>query len=395
MIGLRFRDPRTTSRSSRSACRAACSSATTRPQIHTRRRRQARAREERSYDNIEPRRLCGYVASIGLSFFVPWQASLLMAQGATSADSSQTYVAVSRHEMRVFFAPDTSRAWGWSAPSDTTRRRSYSWSVTVEGLDGPRSLSLQVERRDNRARTFPSLETLVRAGTTRFCQPGMMVQCFDATVTATVQNRRVVLTYRDSSAIARMFGQRPASVTTLEDAPAMRAPYRLGQAPVRYVDPQLPQLDSAGRRSAALARRAYEASVNLVRRRISVETGGGALSLAVGDSAQLGVEEWHCLEDSCTPFHDRTNAPRDWGRWSLTDTSVARLYRLGRRAKNWRFAADSERVMTLVALKPGRTIVRAVGVHTAADSVPSRQPVDSVLQMEVLVTPAIRRSQGP
>ena len=308
------------------------------------------------------------------------------------ADSANTYVRVSRRDVRVVFAPETSSTWGWSvAAPGSTHRPSYYWSAIVEGPDGPRTLGLHVGRGDDRARTFPSLESVVRSGSTTLCQPGMVSRCFDARVEAGVEGRRVVLTYRDSAAVSRMFAMRPDSVRTLTEAPGMRGLPALGGAAVRYVDADPTALTAALRTEAARARRAYEASVNRVSRAI----GGGSSSqlvwLAVGDSAQLGIEEWHCLEDVCGPYHGSRNAPRNWGRWSVGDSLVARLHRLNSRLENWRFHADSERVMTIVALRPGRTQVRAAGVHTAADSVPSRTRLDSILTREVLVTPAVAR----
>ena len=129
----------------------------------------------------------------------------------------------------------------------------------------------------------------------------------------------------------------------------------------------------------------------MVSRAIAGGTSTALLWLAVGDSTQLGIEEWHCLDDVCGPYHGSKRAPRTWGRWLVTDSSVARLHRLSSKLRDWRFYADSERVMTLVAMKAGRTVVRAVGVHSAADSVPSRTGLDSILTREVLVTPAVGR----
>ena len=125
------------------------------------------------------------------------------------ADSANTYVRVSRSEMRVVFAPETSSTWGWSpAAPGSTHRPTHYWSAIVEGPDGPRTLGLHVRRDDDRARSFSSLQTVVRSGEATLCQPGMMTQCFDAMIEATVEGHRVVLTYRDSAAVSRMFAMR-------------------------------------------------------------------------------------------------------------------------------------------------------------------------------------------
>ena len=96
------------------------------------------------------------------------------------ADSVE--VLVTRSEVRVRFAPDSATNWGWPASTASTHPLRYAWSATVEGTDGPRSFDLAVKASDTLAAAFPSLDSLVRSGTTSFCQPGMMVRCFPATI---------------------------------------------------------------------------------------------------------------------------------------------------------------------------------------------------------------------
>jgi len=117
----------------------------------------------------------------------------------------------------------------------------------------------------------------------------------------------------------------------------------------------------------------------------------GSLWLEEGDSTQLGIEETHCVEDVCAPYQGPRNLPRTWGTWSSSDTAVARLHRTTAKIDNWRLSPDSARVMTLVALKPGVTKVRASGVHDPADLEPSRIRLDSIVTGDVLVTPRVAR----
>jgi hypothetical protein len=300
------------------------------------------------------------------------------------ADSVE--VLVTRTEVRVRFARDTARRWGWSANPDSTRRLRYAWSATIEGTDGPRSFDLVIKAKDTRASTFPSLDSLVRMGITSFCQPGMAVHCFPASLLASVEDRRVVLRYRDSVEIARLFGLRPASATIMTDTPEGPSVPTIGAAPIRYLEPGLLPLGSAGRVEAVAARRNYDASVNRMYRYLS-----GASWLEEGDSTQLGIEETHCVEDVCAPYQGPRDVPRTWGTWSSSDTTIARLHRTTGKIDNWRLSPDSARVMTLVALKPGRTTIRASGVHDPADLEPSRLRLDSVTTGELLVTPRVGR----
>lgn len=301
-----------------------------------------------------------------------------------AADSVE--VLVTRIEVRIRFAPDTASSWGWPASTDTIQRLRYAWSATIEGTDGPRSFDLAVKAKDTLASTFPSLSSLVRGGTTELCQPGMMVRCFPATVSASVEDRRVVLRYRDSAEIARIFGLRPASAMIMTFTPRGSSTPTIDSAPVRYLEPALSPLASASQVEAEQARRAYDASVNRMYRYLS-----GASWVEEGDSTQFGIEETHCLEDVCAPYHAPRDQPRTWGTWSSSDTTVARLHRTTGKITDWRLSSDTARVMTLVALKPGRITVRASGVHDAADLEPSRIRLDSIVTGDVLVTPRVGR----
>jgi hypothetical protein len=299
-------------------------------------------------------------------------------------------VLVTRTEVRVRFAPDTDTGWGWPASAASAHPLRYVWSATVEGTEGPRSFDLVVKAKDTLAATFPSLDSLVRAGTSSLCQPGMQVQCFPATVSASVEDRRVVLRYRDDTNIARIFGLRPATAVIMTSTLHGPSLPTLSMAPVRYPEPVLLPLTSARRVEASRARRGYDVSVNRMYRGIS----GGTtqpLWLEEGDSTQLGIGETHCAEDLCTMYHGPRTAPRTWGSWSSSNTSVARLHPTTGKITDWWLSSDSSRVMTLVALRPGRARVRAAGVHDVADLEPTSISLDSIVTRDVLVTPRVGR----
>lgn len=131
----------------------------------------------------------------------------------------------------------------------------------------------------------------------------------------------------------------------------------------------------------------------LLGRAITGGTPTALLWLAVGDSTELAIEEWECRTDLCGRYTASNMWARNWGRWSVIDPSIARVHpsvtRPGTAGRL--LLIPRERVWTIVAQRPGRTRVRASGVHTLADSVASRIPVDSIVEREVLVTPPIGR----
>ena len=55
-------------------------------------------------------------------------------------------VRVSRREVRVVFPRDTSRTWGWAARTAPGYGPPYVWTMTVDGMDGPRTLAISVQR---------------------------------------------------------------------------------------------------------------------------------------------------------------------------------------------------------------------------------------------------------
>ena len=329
----------------------------------------------------------GRLALVMLSALgAPCLASSVPAQGASNADASNAFVLVNRHEVRVYFAPEPSNAWGRLAiPGDEGVPR-FSWVAMLEGMHGQRILSLRF--RGEPGDVVPSLDSIVRGGRLEFCLRGMMQhECFDADAGAKLENGRIVLSYRDTAEIRQMFGLRPTSIPLLRIVPsAMRGDHTgFLSAPVRYVDPPI-RVDSAERAAIARERRRREARINRYYRGIEGGSGDRLLHLAVGDSAMLLIQDYHCFADLCGPHDYLDDGPSEWGRWSLTDSSIVRLRPLTASEVTGTGYRDArERMIMIVAMRPGQTTVRATGVRTPADTMPSATRLDSIVEREVVV----------
>jgi hypothetical protein len=295
-------------------------------------------------------------------------------------------VTASRREVRVAFPRDVGAAWGWSALIDPEYQPSYDWAISVNGMDGPRSLRLIVFRTNDSARRFSSLESLVAAGTASLCSPGMMSRCFAGNMSASVRDRHVELVLRDSAVIARLFGLRPATVGAWVSRPSDMPEFRMDSASVQYVDPRIPVPDAAVLADARTSQRRYEASISGIMRSIASEDDayGKSLWLAVGDSVAVSVHETRCHYDSCLGSTLRIGDSL----WTLDDTSIAGLRADVRSRIDLGLDDGSVR---LVGRRPGRTMLRIALPPQVSDTVPSSSPPERVLTREVVVTRAIRR----
>ena len=306
---------------------------------------------------------------------------LLIAVTLGTPPNEPVRVTVSRREVRVVFPRDTTRGWGWSDRKDPEYYPVYEWGVMVEGMDGPRALVARVFRENDEARQFASLEGLVSSSRGDLCSPGMMWQCASSGVGATVDAGRVVLTFRDSAQIARLFGMRPAVVDAWQSRPGGEGRSSRDSIRVEYIEPQVPLPDSATRDDAARSRLRYEASISLVSRYIN--QGVGPLRLRVGDSTAVYVSEMRCRHDVCTTG----STPLDSG-WTVTDTSVARLQLVPPDSTDGHTVfIFGGRPLYLKALRPGRTTLRVRGLHSGLDSAPSSEPPARELEREIIVAP--------
>ena len=296
-------------------------------------------------------------------------------------------VTASRNEVRVYFPPALTLRNSAVTPSAGKALRLMMW---VAYFDTPTRLSFRYI--DSAATGFvPPLASILHVGRVSLCRENIVNSaCSSANVSATLENGGIVLSYRDTAEIRQSFGLHPAAVMLLVHVPSEMAENGIFAAPVRYIDPPI-LLDSAERVAAARERRRREATINSYSRGIDGGPHGRTLSMAVGDSINVAIQYAHCLSDVCSPYDFMDRESRDWGRWSLSDSSVATLHRLN----GWGEAAgyppnDDDRARKLVARRPGRTLLRVSGVRTAADTMPSRTPLDSILEREIIVTPAAR-----
>jgi len=296
-----------------------------------------------------------------------------------------TRVLVSRREVRVLFSPETTQRWGWSKRSAGANSARYSWVAAVDLFDGPRYLELDVSQTDDRERAFASLSDVVAAGRPQLCRSKTVPRCSDVGLRAGVEGERVVLTLRDSATIMQLFSMRPTTVNVYRGRPAGSDRPAVGR--VEYIDPQIPVPDSAFRADVARQRRQYQASINRITRSIgSRNRMGESIVLETGDSTALSVNEMHCSFDACGGF--AIGIPDS--SWILDDTTIAAVRRPGRIQSGGMLVYTSEGPY-LVGQKPGTTILRARNIRSPSDTMPSRDPVPTSLQLELRVIPRLAR----
>lgn len=297
-------------------------------------------------------------------------------------------ITASRRELRVVFPRDTAGSWGWSDVLEYGSTPSYSWRVTVEGVDGPRSIFLYVARAEGEgARRFASLAELVARGRVSLCTPGMMgSDCTSAGLAASVERGAVVLTLRDSAQLATLLGLRPPSAEWSDPGSG----YEQRRADIRYVAPQVPRPDSALIARGRAGHRSHEALIRSVHRHVIAPELGTAVTrawMAVGDSVLFGVEESRCFYDTC---FDEPGAVTTDSAWTVTDTAVVRM-RATAPARHWGWRMDGTRPVLLTALRPGTITLRIGGLTGPGDTLPSSRPVDRAVEMEVVVTEPVAR----
>lgn len=174
---------------------------------------------------------------------------LLVSQAALAEPLAR--VTVSRTEVRMVFAPETTRVWGWAAQAQRKKYPTYFWSLFLGSPIGPFSLDLRVGPRDSSAQWFASLKQMVAArGGAGASRPGGIVGTrIDTRVDARVRENRVVLRLLDSALIAKVFLLRPPTLQAGIFLPSDS--YTTGvneMIPISYVDPQIPRSPSRTRR---------------------------------------------------------------------------------------------------------------------------------------------------
>jgi hypothetical protein len=298
-------------------------------------------------------------------------------------------VEVSARRVRVTFPVDTSGRWSLPARDRVALHGvAYEWGMRLEAMDRPANLLLWVRQADSAAQLFTSLAALVAAGRAELCTPGMFEVCdVRVKVASGVAGDRIVLTLTDRASITRLFGLRPATVTVWRVTPYSAPEHPSGAVPVRYVAPQIPLPDSATWAAAVRGRRAYQARISTITRRIGT---WGDLWLSVGDTIPLPIDEEQCVWDVCGGVG---NAVADSG-WSVDDSAVVTLTRTcGDDHRQLRFPAPAPGNACVVAHahRIGRTVVRVRGLHGVSDTLPSEEPPASTLERAVIVGPVVSR----
>jgi hypothetical protein len=252
------------------------------------------------------------------------------------------------------------------------------WSAVVnDSLGVPANYHVSVPRSAT-ARDFPSFRELVAAATVQVCIAG---SC-QPNGSASVEDRRLVVTLSDSALIDRAFRFRPTSAQPTRSAPEERGLISLGKVTIAYIEPQLKLPDSATIAEAIAARRRYEASIRSIFRQIDGGTTRfGPLWMVVGERTRLYVNETHCHYDACM---GSASAVLDSG-WTIADTTIARLT-VYRDSPSQRLdGIGRTRAVSILARRSGRTTVRVDGLRSTGDTMPSRQPPERALEREVNV----------
>lgn len=298
-----------------------------------------------------------------------------------------TRLLVSQREVRALFPAETARAWGWAARSKTEFTPGYEWGVSIDAPRARAVLSLTTPRSDS-SREFSSASEVIASGGMRAC-PGMDLRCA-VSGNAVVENQSVILTWRDTALIARLFAMRPAWFHAYRRRPDGSDEIPSDSIRVEYGDPQIPEPDSLTRAGAAQARLAYQASINWISRRIDRTDApwwSNEMWLEVGDSAQFRVSGARCSYDFCFG----SSIVLDSG-WTVLDTTVAQAHSLPARPTNAnRLIVERSPAVTLVGLRPGRTRLRVTGLHGASDSIPTNRPPPRSLEQAIVVTVPVDR----
>lgn len=299
---------------------------------------------------------------IGLIAGIPVRAG---AQEDPLAAVAGTEVRVSRQEATVTFPVDRADWWGWSPAREG--KGAYVWRLSMNDKGAPRDITLRIEPQP--IRIYRTLRALVSGDRALVCRPHPYCGGTQVQVRTSVSDGRLVLTIRDSAAIAELFGLRPEVATAYRSGPDMPGE---AQTPVRvtYVDPQLPPPDSAIRAAAAERRDRHFASINRTARMIVVERPHADLWLVAGDSASVHVRQSRCTEGNCLI----TSPLFPQARWSVADSSIARIRPAG------------ERSVQVLALRPGRTVLRVTGLGSPSDTMLRFNPFPAEVEREVVVT---------
>ena len=292
---------------------------------------------------------------------------------ASSGVDTAYRVVASRREVRILFPRDTASSWGW--PGADSRPRLYGWFTAVDGMDGWRQISLQIGAHQVQQREFTVLDSLVAMETPYICSWFLGYPCRPWGLSASVVDRRVVITLADRTLITRLFALRPATIDVWTHRPGLDRPAPRASARVDYIDPQIPMPNAATFAEARRSRKAFADTGRTGRRAIVVDgfRGMEPLWLPVGESVVLHLQQSDCQYELCDDSAlDRVAS------WSVDGRAVE--LRTGPRGPT----------VVLGAVRPGRVTVRAVFDRSPADTFPysSRLPRRLSATVNVTLPPA-------
>jgi hypothetical protein len=297
----------------------------------------------------------------------------LAAQSPDGPVLADTRVVVSRHEVRVVFPRDSGAVWDWRFDGPELKDM-FRWWIEADGVDREvnlgvfsflpgLSLGVSILPPAGESPELSSARTLLAHGEALVCVFSRIHECSRSGASLEEDGGRVVVVLRDSAVISRWFGPRPRTVSAWH-RPSGSSKGRRAGVDVEYVDSQI---------SAIVAEDTTPQGEGLPWSSRSIGGGdprrGEALSLAVGDSAVLRVEESRCRSEICP-----VERVRYGGTWAVLDTSVARL---GPEDGDPRPRSSR----TIFALRPGRT-----RVHVSNPPPDSLVPPPLELFRDVVVT---------
>ena len=304
-----------------------------------------------------------------------------LASPQRAASGQAARVLVNQRELRVEF-PDTAQRRGWPSATGQSGERFYMWRIEVDAPDGPRTFSLDVAPDSGVAtRDFASLEALVAAGRLLLCWNTPRGGCSSrSTASAFVDSGRVVLRLSDPRAIAQLFGLRPTTVRVQQQTPSDLAPAPWLTVAVTYTSPQIPPPNAALVAGAARAGSRYGPPQWAWRALQGGPRRGDTLSLTVGDTATLHIQEATCHYDLCITMID---APPD-GSWTVDDTSVVTLAL----TDSAPLAVDARATKGVVtARRAGHTTLRVKLSVPVRENIGDANPANTTIELPVVVVP--------
>jgi hypothetical protein len=312
--------------------------------------------------------------------------AILGFSGASAFSPQPPSVTVSQEEVRVVFPAQP----GFSLdPSERlecvdghSSRAVYLWSLgRLEAVVGPRGIGAAVWE----CRPFESWQDLAGSAFAGVFEPGMFTRYQDTPVVdVRAYGDSLVLLLTDREAIVELFGLRPDSVVLTAQQlgePRVRTETEVA---VRYLEPAIPEPDSALLARAARLHAEDRASRRTIRRQIrGSERPADPLWVTLGDSLQVYVSETICNIDLCSRH---SLSPPD-SAWSVEDPEIAALRFSEPDLPRTRLHPPERSSRAFLhGLSLGRTMLKASRIESPSDTLMARTRPEPSLEQEVLVT---------